>query len=224
MEKDKLKELRHRNLLMLMQEARLRGMSDADMASRWGVPDALVSQWKTKRRGIGEQSARKIEQNSSLVPYALDREDFEIARYKLGVGAPDSVVAGPDIVVYYPILGHVPAGDPKLCIEHARQSKDTEYIGVSKKYGTNAFFLRISGDSMLPILPHGSLVLVDPDWEPAHNEIVVVRDSQEEGTVKRLKSDGGQWYLVPENERYPIRPLGDATIVGIVVMSVQQYH
>lgn len=224
MEKDRLKELRYLNLMKLMQEMRLRGMGDNDMATKWGVPDALVSQWKTKRRGIGEQSARKIEKNSSLVLYALDREDFEVARYKEGSGAPDSVVAGPDVVVYYPILGKVPAGNPKLCIEAARQSEETEYIAVSKKYGENSFFLRVYGDSMAPLFSDGALVLVDPDWHPEHNEIVVVRDGNEEGTVKRLKMDGGEWFLVPENPRYPIHPLNNRTIVGVVMMSVQQYH
>ena len=224
MDKERLKQVRYQNLLLLLQEAHLRDLTDSDMAKRWGVADAMVSQWKTKRRGIGEQSARRIERNSSLLPYSLDREDFGIAKCKMGTGAPDSVVAGPDVVVYYPILGHVPAGYPKLCIESARQSSDTEYIGVSKKYGENAFFLRVTGDSMFPLLKDGSLVLVDPDWEPTHKEIVVVRSSQDEGSIKRLKNDGGQWHLVPENERYPIRPLGDGKIVGVVVMAVQQFH
>ncbi|MDD3759788.1 MAG: S24 family peptidase [Acidithiobacillus sp.] len=224
MEKDHLRELRYRNLLKLMQEMRLRGMGDNDMAAKWGVPDALVSQWKTKRRGIGEQSARKIEKNSSLLAYSLDREDFDVTTCKEGSGAPDSVIAGPDIVVYYPILGRVPAGNPKLCIEAARHSGETEYIAVSKKYGEDSFFLRVYGDSMAPLFSDGALVLVDPGWKPAHNDIVVVRDGNEEGTVKRLKVDGGEWYLVPENPRYPIKPLGNQVIVGVVMMSVQQYH
>ncbi len=224
MDKSRLKQVRRKNLMILLREASAQGYSDSDMAKKWEVADAQVSQWKTCRRGIGEQSARKIERNSSLQAYSLDREDFEIERYKIGSGATDSVTIGPDIVVYYPILGRVPGGEPRLCIENARLSKDTEYIAVSKKYGENSFYLRVVGDSMSPLLSEGMLVLVDPDWSPKHNDVVVVRNHADEGSVKRLKNDGGQWFLVPENARYPVQPLADSTIVGVVVLSVQQFH
>ena len=81
MDRTHLKELRYQNLLKLLREARLRGMSVRDMAAKWNVHEAQVSQWKTRRRGIGEQTARHIEKASNLQPYSLDREDFEIENY-----------------------------------------------------------------------------------------------------------------------------------------------
>ena len=86
------------------------------------------------------------------------------------------------------------------------------------------FALRVHGDSMEPKFTEGMLLIVEPEMDAQHNDYVIVKNGSEETTFKRLVRDGEDWFLKPLNDRYPIKPLGKNTIVGVVRGVTEQFR
>ncbi len=118
-----------------------------------------------------------------------------------------------------PVLGHVAAGAPILaqeCVE--------DYITFDTGGRSGEFFaLRVRGYSMKDagILP-GDLVVVRRQPTAVQGEIVVALLG-EEATVKRLKLEKGQVWLMPENEEFDPIDGTEAQILGKVTAVIRQY-
>lgn len=94
---------------------------------------------------------------------------------------------------------------------------------TTAQVGERAFAVRAEGDSMEPGVPEGFIVVVDPDRQPQPGNILLIHH-EEAGmvSIKRLVLDGGQRLLRPDNPRYPIAALDEATrVIGVVVQVVQ---
>ena len=102
---------------------------------------------------------------------------------------------GPDIKGWYPILGSVPCGSPQEIVERAKSDPNTQWAPSPKVVPDSCFYLRASGNSMSPTLNDGDIVLIDPEAQPMHRDIVVVRNGDNEATMKRLVRDGEDWLL-----------------------------
>lgn len=128
-------------------------------------------------------------------------------------------VSGPLQEDRVPVVGHVAAGAPILaqeCIE--------DYITFDTHGRAGEFFaLRVRGYSMknAGILP-GDLVVVRSQPTASSGEIVVALLG-EEATVKRLRLDRGQVWLMPENEEFEPIDGGEAQILGKVTAVIRQY-
>ena len=128
-------------------------------------------------------------------------------------------VSGPLQEDRVPVVGHVAAGAPILaqeCIE--------DYITFDTHGRAGEFFaLRVRGYSMknAGILP-GDLVVVRSQPTASSGEIVVALLG-EEATVKRLKLDKSQVWLMPENEEFEPIDGGEAQILGKVTAVIRQY-
>lgn len=69
---------------------------------------------------------------------------------------------------------------------------------------------------MEPDFKEGAILIVEPDMEAQPGDFVIAKNGDEETTFKQLVKDAGDWYLKPLNPRYPMKPLGKASIVGVV--------
>lgn len=119
-----------------------------------------------------------------------------------------------------PVLNTVNAGMYKEIVDtHPDDLEYTPVLGPIKRY---TFALRVEGDSMAPAFKHGAVVIVDPDMPPKPKDCVIAVNGDNEATFKQLVKDGPDWYLKPLNNAYPIKPLGDAQIIG-VVMALQVF-
>ena len=127
---------------------------------------------------------------------------------------PVNVIAAPTPKLV-PVLNKVNAGMYKEIVES--HPDDIDYMPVygmpTKRY---TFALRVDGDSMEPGFPHGCIVIVDPEAEAKPNDYVIAMNGDNEATFKQLIKDGPDFYLRPRNQRYPIKPLGPARIIGVV--------
>jgi DNA polymerase V len=95
----------------------------------------------------------------------------------------------------------VQAGFPSPSEDYVDSRLDiNEYL---IKHPASTFLLEVSGDSMIDAaICEGDKLVVDKSIEPAHGKIVIASvDGQ--FTVKRLKYEGGEKYLMPENKKYP---------------------
>lgn len=84
------------------------------------------------------------------------------------------------------------------------------------------FFCRADGDSMMPDIASGDLLVVDRSLQAQDNDIVVA--TLDGGlTVKRLRKTPDGWELASDNPVYPSFPIDPAegvTVWGVVTYAV----
>ena len=143
----------------------------------------------------------------------------------------DNVSKGPDRkeVRRAPVISWIQAGawNEAQDLYHPGDGEDWEEVPPTAS--DSAFWLRVIGDSMTAptgtSIPEGSLILVDPEINPASGRLVVAKlTDTDEVTFKRLVSDGGRHYLKPLNPAYPAIPIDcECNIVGVVTESKQKH-
>lgn len=139
------------------------------------------------------------------------------------ISGESNVSEGPNIRGYVPLLSSVQAGGYKEVLQNFR-GEDVQKIPTTVPVGMFTFALRVQGDSMEPKFTEGMLLIVEPELNPQHNDYVIVKNGSEETTFKQLIKDGGDWFLKPLNDRYPIKPLGKNTIIGVVRGVTEQFR
>ena len=115
-----------------------------------------------------------------------------------------------------PVVGVVTAGQPILAVENIEG-----YLPWDGEDGM--FALRVRGDSMINAgILDGDKVVVRPQNMADSGEIVValIEDS---ATVKRLKRENGEVWLMPENPSYAPIDGTNAQILGKVKAVVREY-
>ena len=121
-------------------------------------------------------------------------------------------------VLSVPLYGTIAAGTPALVRENVAESYEIDRKLVPS---ADAFFLRVSGDSMEGVgIQDGDLVAVEPvdQGEVKPGDIVAARIDGE-GTVKRYFEKDGQVILEPANPDYPpilVKEYEDFTLLGRV--------
>lgn len=96
-----------------------------------------------------------------------------------------------------------------------------EYSAAAVPEGT--LWLRVMDDSMVRrggefSFPPDSTIVVDLTAKAMPGDPIVVALANEGRIVRRLASDGEQYFLEPLNPRYPTVPMpDDAKILGVVV-------
>lgn len=109
---------------------------------------------------------------------------------------------GGEAVVEVPIVGQIAAGKPVLAAE---QIEDYLPLPRSWTQDQEVFLLRVTGDSMKPLLQPGDLVLVRLQPRVAQGEIAVVL-VHDEATVKRVYEEAGGLVLKGDNPAFaPLR-------------------
>ena len=118
-----------------------------------------------------------------------------------------------------PVVGNVAASSPILAQECIEDYLTFDTQGLSGEH----FALRVRGESMLGagILPD-DLVVVHRQQQARSGEIVVAL-FEDEATVKTLRIQGGQVWLMPENPDYEPIDGTHAQIIGKVVAVVRRY-
>lgn len=136
-----------------------------------------------------------------------------------------NVTPGPNIRGSVPLLSSVQAGAFKEVLDrYSGEDGMMDQIPTTVPVNRYTFALRVQGDSMEPKFTEGMLLIVEPEMDAQHNDYVIVKNGSEETTFKRLVRDGEDWFLKPLNDRYPIKPLGKNTIVGVVRGVTEQFR
>lgn len=186
-----------------------------------------------KRSGLSQQLISKLE--NGLVESTT--EVFRLAEalgvdprwLATGKGSPqsgDDVVQGPAIMAYVPLISWVAAGNWREVVDPYPPGGGENLVPATCRVGNNAYALRVQGDSMEPVFPNGSIIIVDPASEARHGSYVIVRlDDAEQATFKQLVIDGGIRYLKPLNPRYPVMEIRErATVCGVVRQMVMDFE
>jgi SOS-response transcriptional repressor LexA len=180
------------------------GLSVEDFAELCGVTRGAVQQWE---RGVTAPNRRR----APIVAKVLGITVAELA------AGESNISAGPDIGGAVPLLSDVQAGNYKEHVDNFHPGDGgEELVPTSVPVKRHTFALRVTGDSMEPEFREGMVLIVEPDLDPSPGDFVIAKNADNGTTFKQLVKDGADWYLKPLNERYPIKLLGKAKIVGVV--------
>ena len=121
-------------------------------------------------------------------------------------------------VVEVPVLGRIAAGQPLLAAENV---EDTLPLPRAWVRDEEVFLLKVSGESMAPLLLPGDLVMVRVQSRVARGEIAVAL-IDDEATLKRVYEEAGGLVLKGDNPDFtPLRfapaEAAEVRILGKVV-------
>jgi repressor LexA len=121
-------------------------------------------------------------------------------------------------VVEVPVLGRIAAGQPLLASENV---EETLPLPSSWVRGEEVFLLKVTGESMAPVILPEDLVMVRVQAQVARGEIAVVL-VDDEATLKRVYEEAGGLVLKGDNPdftplRYSADEAVDVQILGKVV-------
>jgi len=122
-----------------------------------------------------------------------------------------------------PLLGSIKAGIPDTPYQDFVESVVLDKYLV--KNLSQAYALRVSGDSMIEAGIFESDLVVIEKGRPAKNGDIVVAYIDNQFTLKYLKKQNQTVYLQAANPKYKdIYPKDELTIFGVVVSVIRQYH
>ncbi len=129
-------------------------------------------------------------------------------------------------VVPVPVIGAVRAGCGGLVFEDPSGSEPVD--AALLRGGEEYFWLRVTGDSMTPVINDRDIVLVRRQESVDSGRYAVVLVDGEEGLVKRVVYSDNWIELQSVNPYYPPRRFEGAdvrqiTVVGLVVESKRKY-
>lgn len=122
-------------------------------------------------------------------------------------------------IVSIPILGTIKCGQPILAEENITGYR--EELSDRLPSG-NLFYLKSQGDSMVPTIPEGSLVLIREQPTVEYGEVAAVLvNGDTEATLKRVKKQGDIVMLIADNPDYPPYIITDDNPARIIGKAVQ---
>jgi SOS-response transcriptional repressor LexA len=190
---------------LIRERRKALGLSQAKLAVLCGVTRTNVTQWET------EGGTAPNREKQPLVASVLGLTVAQL------MGGSENVQEGPEVRGRVPLISAVQAGNYKMHVDNLHPGDgEGERISTTVPVKRHTFALRVSGDSMEPEFKEGAILIVEPDMDAQPGDFVIAKNGDEETTFKQLMQDGGDWYLKPLNPRYPIKPLGKASIVGVV--------
>ena len=122
-------------------------------------------------------------------------------------------------IVSIPILGTIKCGQPILAEENITGYR--EELSDRLPSG-DLFYLKSQGDSMVPTIPEGSLVLIREQPTVEYGEVAAVLvNGDTEATLKRVKKQGDIVMLIADNPDYPPYIITDDNPARIIGKAVQ---
>jgi SOS-response transcriptional repressors (RecA-mediated autopeptidases) len=185
LDSDELKKTMAKNLRFQLDR---KGMQQTDLASKLSIPEMTVSNWLTAKT---YPRMDKIQ---------LIADFFHIRKSDLTEDIPDNLIEYGPQTVPVPVLGEIACGDPIFIEENHSEYR---YESPDMLPAGNVAYLYAKGDSMEPTIPNGSLVLISEQDDVESGEIAAVLvDGNTEATLKRVKKQGNQVILVPDNPKH----------------------
>ena len=182
-----------------------------------GASKGAISQW---RNDLAKPSGERLVKLASVLMVSPDW----LVTGKGHLEPHANAEMGPRLRGKVPVISEVQAGAWTEIKNRIDENSVKDWVQTTQAVSDYAFALRVTGDSMVNpserrSLAEGMIVVVDPEKEAKHRDIVVARLSgSDKATIKELVLDGDTCYLRPFNTQFPIIPVtNDVVIVGRVM-------
>ncbi len=122
-----------------------------------------------------------------------------------------------------PLVGLVPAGQPREVFDASGEAVDVPDWMVGRRRG-NIFCIHVEGKSMVDAyVDDGDRVLVERTNSANSGEMVVARLDDDSVTLKRLRIENGNIFLVPENPEFEPIQVKELRVLGRVIGLLRKY-
>jgi repressor LexA len=122
-----------------------------------------------------------------------------------------------------PILGSIPAGKPNTAYEDIEGYVDADDLFLGRLGFDDVFALRVKGDSMINAgILDGDIAIIKKRPDADNNDVVAALLSNNEVTLKKLRSKTGKFHLEAANPNYP--PIFEEfKIIGKLITVIRKY-
>ena len=199
---------------------KMRGMSQQDLANKLDLNKVAISQYE---RGVRRPS---IDIVSALCDIFNVSSDYLLGEDDMTIRIVNTdEIKKLDSPRRIPVLGRVAAGIPIDAIEDIIDWEDIAEDAPGEYFG-----LKIKGDSMMPRIADGDVVIVHSQPDAESGDVVIVQINGDTATCKRLAKYDTGISLISFNPMYaPINFTNEeiknlpVTIIGKVVENRQKY-
>lgn len=199
---------------------KMRGMSQQDLANKLDLNKVAISQYE---RGVRRPS---IDIVSALCDIFNVSSDYLLGEDDMTIRIVNTdEIKKLDSPRRIPVLGRVAAGIPIDAIEDIIDWEDIAEDAPGEYFG-----LKIKGDSMMPRIVEGDVVIVHSQPDAESGDVVIVQINGDTATCKRLAKYETGISLISFNPMYtPINFTNEeikdlpVTIIGKVVENRQKY-
>ena len=201
-----------------------RGLTCAELAKRIGCTRPYLSAVENGRYPVSTKILRKLSQALNVTPDffvaqaepdledtetvtrdAVNRKMAERSREAVAVGAGAGTMPRGHARMI-PLVSVTAAGRPLAAFDDYPTGAGSEFIDCPRDVtDENAFALRISGDSMEPVIPDASLILVAPNMVPREGKPVVAKLENGDVTCKVYQRRGENVILAPYNPQHDVQ-------------------
>ena len=121
------------------------------------------------------------------------------------------------------LVGLVPAGEPKEVFDVSGEAVEVPDWMVGRRKG-NIFCIHVDGKSMVDAyIDEGDRVLVERTNSASSGEMVIALLDDGSVTLKRLKIEDGNVFLMPENPEFEPIKVRELRILGRVIGILRKY-
>lgn len=167
------------------------GMKQIELCNILGISQGALSGWENGRYEPDIKSLNKMAEHFNITVDEL----LGNTRAESGGSKSSPVRKG----VRIPVLGYVPAGMP---IEAIEDILDYEEITPEMARNGEHFALKIKGDSMIPNIMDGDIVIVRIQPDVESGETAIVKVNGDEATCKRVVKQKSGISIVANNPSY----------------------
>ena len=162
------------------------GIKQIELCKKLGITQGALSGWENEKF---EPDLNSIKKMANIFNVSIG--------YLLGGDEVNSVVQNS---IKTPVLGYVAAGIPIEAIEDIvdYEELDTKQFNPNYEY----FGLKIKGDSMMPRMQNGDVVIVQKQSDVESGDIAIVCINGAEATCKQLKKHANGITLISFNTAY----------------------
>lgn len=199
--------------------------------TRSGMKQALLRSREGRPGRCDPFLAKILPETEGILLY--EEQVMQIAERVAGMSAAEADLlrrclkkkpAGPgEARVKVPLLGFVPAGYPREVFDTSGDAVDVPEWMVGRKRG-NVFCVQVEGKSMVDAyIDDGDRVLLERTSSANSGEMVVAFLDDGSITLKRLKLDNGNIFLVPENPEFEPIAVKKLRVLGRVIGVLRKY-
>lgn len=164
-------------------------LTQIEFAKKFNIANGTVGNWESGNRQPDYETLNKIAEFFNVsIDYLLCRTDTP---------KPSSSNSN---TIKIPVLGHVAAGIPIEAIEEILdyEELDAQQFNPYCEY----FGLKIKGDSMMPRIHNGDVVIVRKQPDIESGEVAIVCINGEEATCKQIQKHSNGITLISYNSIY----------------------
>ena len=190
---------------LILDGRRRLGMTQKQFANALQVSRGAVQQWEMKEGTVPKRANQ---------PRVAGLLGISVAELVLGRLDPERAATS-DV----PLVLEM-SEQSSLVVDNFNLNAHLPRVPVTVPVKRYTYALRVHGDSMIgkrgASFPHGSVLIVEPELEPRNGDYVIAVKLGMKLTFRQLVRDGGDLYLKPLNNRFPLEALEKASVVGVV--------